>query len=153
AAVAAPTQAWAQAAAQPAIGAVSPGWYARPSFRISEEFNDNIFATSSGRDSDFVSRFSPDLELGYRSQPFTVLLSGGFDAEVYAENPQLNDAVAVKRAGLTLQYIPDRPLTLDLTVAYTESRNFSTLSPFLTGPIINPVGITTVANATEFGFN
>src|SRR4029450_3134853 len=46
-------------------GIVSPGYYLVPSFRLTEEFDSNIFATSSDREWDFISRFSPGLTARY----------------------------------------------------------------------------------------
>jgi hypothetical protein len=132
-----PAPAWAQAAPV----SFSAGWYVTPSFRLSEEFDDNIFATSSGKQWDFISRFSPGLEAGYRSEPFTLLASGGFDAEVYARDPQLNDATSGWHAGLTSRYLPIRPLTLGLDVAYTETRSPSTIPLTLTPALIAPATV------------
>ena len=129
--------AWAQA-----------GWYLIPSFRISESFDDNIFGTSSNKESDFISRFSIGLQRGYRSEPFTLLFSGGFDAEVFAKNPQLNDAVSGWHSGLNLQYLPTRPLTLGLNVDYTETRSLTTLNQALTAPSL---AAPTPATTLEFG--
>ena len=128
------------------VGA-SPGWYLIPSFFLTEEFDDNIFATSEQKQWDFISRFSPGLAGGYRSEPFTLLLSGGFDAEVFARHPELNDAVSGWHVGLDALYLPIRPLAFGLTFPYIETNTTATL------PL--PVGIapTVIAPATvlEFG--
>src|SRR5438034_1869049 len=60
-----PGKVWAQA-----------GWYITPSLSASEEFDDNIFSRVK-RESDFISRASPNLKAGYQSKPFSLLLSGG----------------------------------------------------------------------------
>lgn len=130
-------RAWAQA-----------GWYLTPSLQLSESFDDNIFGSSSNQQSDFISRFSPGLQGGYRSDPVTLLVNGGFDAEVFAKNPQLNDATSGWHTGLNLQYLPTRPLTLGLNVAYTDTRSLTTLSQALTAPsLAAPAPATTL----EFG--
>jgi hypothetical protein len=105
-----PTAAWAQA-----------GYYLTPSFSFSEEFDDNVFVTSTNKRADLVTRFTPGIELGYRSEPFTLLARSSFDAEIFADNSQLNAAAARKRAGLKLKYLPYRLLTLDLDVSYIET--------------------------------
>ena len=120
--------AWAQAA----------GWYLTPSFRLTEEFDDNIFATSSGKESDFISVFSPGIEAGYRSEPFTLLVNSGFDADVFAEHPELSDATSAWHAGLNLRYLPIRPLALGLHVAYIETNRPSNLASDLAPILIAP---------------
>ena len=128
-------------------GEVSPGYYLLPSFRLTEEFDSNIFATSSNREWDFITRFSPGLAAGYRSEPFTLLLNGGFDAAIYARNPELDDATQGWHLGLDSIYRPIRPLAFGLTVSYIKTETPSTL------PV--PVGLapTILAPATvlEFG--
>src|SRR6266581_629234 len=128
------------------VGA-SPGWYLIPSFRLSEDFDDNIFATSEHKEWDFVSRFSPGLAGGYRSEPFTLLVSGGFDAEVFARHPELNDATSGWHVGLDALYLPIRPLAFGLTFAYIETKTLSTL------PLAVGIAPTVIAPATvlEFG--
>ena len=123
--------AWAQAA----------GWYLTPSFRLTEEFDDNIFARSSGKESDFISVFSPGIEAGYRSEPFTLLVNSGFEADIFAEHPELNDATSAWHAGFNLRYLPIRPLTLGLHVAYVETNRPSSLpsdfGPILIAPVVS----------------
>lgn len=124
--------AWAQA-----------GWYLIPSLTLTEAFDDNIFGSASGQRADFISRFSPGLQAGYRSEPLTLLASTSFDAEVFANNPQQNDAMSGKHAGMNLKYLPILPLTLGLDLAYTETRSPGTLAPILTPDV--------PANTLEFG--
>ncbi len=131
----------------PALPGVSAGWYLIPSFALTAEFDDNIFATSSNRKSDFISRFSPGLAGGYRSEPFSLLLKGGFDAEVFAEHSELNDATSGWHVGLDAQYLPTRPLTLGLAFSYIETNTTSTL-PTAVG--LTPA-VTAPATVLEFG--
>ena len=116
--------AWAQATAP--LG--TAGLYLIPSFKVSESFDDNIFASSSNRQSDFISRFYPGLQGGYNSDPFTLLLSGGFEADIFAKHPELNDPVTGWNAGLNLRYLPIRRLTLGANIAYTETKSLPTLT-------------------------
>ena len=133
-----------RAAAIPGI--VSPGYYLVPSFRLTEEFDSNIFATSSDREWDFISRFSPGLTAGYRSDPFTLVLNGGFDAAVYARHPDLNDATQGWHLGLDSVYRPIRPLAFGLTVSYIKTETPSTL------PIAIGFSPTVLAPAQVFEF-
>jgi hypothetical protein len=131
-------QAWAQA-----------GWYLTPSLRISESFDDNIFASGSGKESDFIARISPGLEGGYQSAPLTVLASGGFESDIFAKNPQLNDATMGWHAGLNGQYLPIRSLKLSLNVSYTDTKSLPTLTQGLTSlDLLNPLN---PANTVQFG--
>ena len=78
-----------------APGTVGPsGLYLSTTFSVEEEFNDNIFSTSTGREWDFITRFTPGLTLGYRSEPLTVEAGYAFSSEVFARNSELNDAFA-----------------------------------------------------------
>ena len=119
--------AWAQA-----------GWYVIPSFTLTEQYDDNIFGTSADRQADFISRFSPGLQGGYRSEPFTIMLLGELTAEVFARNPDLNNATSGKRAALALQYLPTRVWTLNFDVSYTETESVTNLIPLLASPVATP---------------
>jgi hypothetical protein len=107
--------------AVPAAALAQAGFYITPSLRLSEEFDDNVFVTSSGQRSDLITRFTPGVELGYRSEPFTLLARSYFDSEIYVDNSQLDDAAARKFASLELKYLPYRLLTLSLDVGYTDT--------------------------------
>lgn len=130
--------AWAQA-----------GWYVTPSVRLSESFDNNIFGSSSDRQTDFITRITPGLEGGYRSEPFTLLASGAFESDIFAKNPQLNDATTGWQAGLNGQYLPTRALTLGLNVSYTETKSLPTLTQGLASlTLVNPLN---GANIIQFG--
>src|SRR5438552_17947568 len=79
------------------------GLYLIPSFKVSESFDDNIFGSSVNRESDFISRFYPSLQGGYNSDPFARFQSGGFEADISAKHPELNDPGTGWRAGLNLR--------------------------------------------------
>ena len=96
-----PWPAWAQA-----------GWYYLPTLRLTEEFDDNVFS-SVRRSSDFITRLTSDVKVGYRSTPFTLLLTGSADGEVFARNPEL-DGVNRTQSGLETEWRPVQPLTLRL---------------------------------------
>jgi hypothetical protein len=104
------TDAWAQA-----------GFYLVPSLSLAEEFDDNVFITSTNKSSDFITRFTPGIELGYRSEPFTLLVRSSVDTEIFARNSALDDVAARKRAALALKYLPNRLLTLGLDTSYIET--------------------------------
>ena len=113
-----PWPAWAQA-----------GWYYLPTLRLTEEFDDNVFS-SVRRSSDFITRLTSDVKVGYRSTPFTLLLTGSADGEVFARNPEL-DGVNRTQSGLETEWRPVQPLTLRLGASFTKTQTPSELSPNL----------------------
>src|SRR5437867_10859684 len=119
------------AQAQVSVPLSTAGVYLIPSFRLSESFDDNIFGSSVNRQSDFISRFSPGLQGGYNPDPFTLLLRGGFEADVFAKHPELNDPITGWNAGLNVRYLPIRRLTLDANIGYTETKSLPTLTQTL----------------------
>src|SRR6187455_1566282 len=113
----------------PAAALAQTGWVILPSFTLAEEFDDNVFVSTTDPKWDFITRMTPGLQLGYRSVPFTLLASGSIDAEIYANNSELSDAANRKRAALEMKYLPFRLLTLWLNVTYFETNTPSELVP------------------------
>jgi hypothetical protein len=105
-----PDAAWGQA-----------GVYAKPWIAYGEEFDDNVFNDTAQRKNDVVMRFTPGIEFGYRSEPFTLLGSYDFDAEIFAKNTQLTQAQARQRGGLRFEYKPTRLWTLGFVSEYLET--------------------------------
>lgn len=97
------------------------GLYAKPWFTYGEEFDDNVFNNTDGRQSDVVTRFTPGLEFGYRSEPFTLLGSYDFDAEIFAKKTKLTQAQARQHGSLRFEYKPSRLWTLGLVGEYVET--------------------------------
>ena len=113
----------------PAAALAQTGWVVLPSFTLAEEFDDNVFVSTTDPKSDFITRFTPGLQLGYRSEPFTLLVSSSIDAEIYANNSELSDAANRKRAALEVKYLPYRLLTVSLNVTYFKTNTPSELVP------------------------
>lgn len=103
-------------------GAMAQSLFVTPSFTFAEVYDDNIFRTSSGEKEDFISRFSPAVETGYRTPRLTLLGRYTFDAEVFNEHPELNDAQARQRGEVDLEYRATRSLTLAANGTYTETQ-------------------------------
>lgn len=97
------------------------GVYAKPWLAYGEEFDDNVFNDAEDRQSDVVTRFTPGIEFGYRSEPFTLLGSYDFDAEIFAKNTKLTQAQARQRGGLRFEYKPSRLWTLGFVGEYVET--------------------------------
>jgi hypothetical protein len=126
-------------AARPEPASAQAGWYAFPGFSVAEEYRSNIFGTATDTSSDFVTRFTPSLAVGYVSAPFTILANYAFTAEVYADHSELNDALAQQAAGLSVTYLPDRRLTLSGNVNYSITNDASRfLLPAGTGSTLPP---------------
>src|SRR5437667_12033307 len=113
-----PLTAWAQA-----------GWYYIPSLSLYEEFDDNIFS-STNRTSDFITRRANGWKIGYRSRPFTLLLTSSLDGELFANHHEL-DGLNRTQVGLESEWIPTLPLTLRLSALFTKTQTPSELAPNL----------------------
>jgi hypothetical protein len=105
-----------------------PGFYATPSLSVGEVYDDNLFSTPTRRQSDLISRFSPALEAAYRSAPLTLLGRYGFDAELYAEHPELNEAQVRQDASFELQSRPTPTLRFGLTGIFRETQTAGELN-------------------------
>jgi predicted porin len=106
----------------PTAGWAQEGFYVIPSLAVAEVFDDNLFYTSEDREQDLITRFTPDILIGYRSTPFTLTGRYTFDAEVYASHSELTTAQARQRASIDARYLAKPSWTLALTTAYTETQ-------------------------------
>ncbi len=106
-------------AGAPALAEAQAGWYVTPSFTLTEEYDDNVFGVPTNKRSDFITRFTPGLTAGYRSEPLTLLGSYSLGAEVFANNTDLN-GVNRHQAGLESRYLPTPLTTLALNATYRE---------------------------------
>lgn len=109
--------------------AAQAGWYVLPSLRLTEEYDDNVFGSADAT-GDVVSRITGDVKGGYKSKPFTLLLQGSADEELFVKNPDLNGFNRVQ-GGLDAEWIPTDPLVLRLTSVFTKTRTPSELTPTL----------------------
>ena len=125
----------------PALARAQAGWYLTPSLSLSEEYQSNIFGTSSDEVSDFVTRIAPGLTLGYFSEPLTFSFNYSIDAEIFAENSELNNFGDNQRAGLFFRYLPNPRWTLGLTGSFVQSEDSGNL-------LIPTAGLTAPAGPT-----
>jgi hypothetical protein len=105
------------------------GFYLIPSLSLSVEYDDNVFAVSSGRKADLVTRISPGLEAAYRSASTTLRARYGNDAELYADNSELDNASARQRWALDVQHVPTARSVVALEAVYTETDTPTELRP------------------------
>ena len=110
----------------PAPVSAQPGWYYLPELTLSETFDDNVFGASSRRESDFITRLSSGVKIGYRSRPLTFLLTSAFDAEAYAKHSDL-DGLNRTETGFEGQWVALPRLTLRLNGAFTKTETPSEL--------------------------
>lgn len=96
-------------------------WVATPSLGVTQEFDDNIFGTASDKVSDFITRLTPGLSLGYESAPLTLLASYSFGIEVYADNSDLDNVAERQQGNLQVTYRLDPRTTLGLSGAYSQN--------------------------------
>jgi hypothetical protein len=104
----------------PARGECRPFLFFTPSFSTAELYDDNVFRKPNAK-GDAISRFSPGFDASYMSLPFT--LEGGyhFDSEIFANQTQLNRALARQTATLGGSYLVNRALTFAVDLAYLQS--------------------------------
>jgi hypothetical protein len=86
--------------------------------------DDNIFYTSQAEQSDVITRVTPEIEAGARSERFSLAGKFSLDAERFAEHTELDTNQARQFAGLDLESRLSRPVTFALHGDY-----LSTLSP------------------------
>ncbi len=103
-----------------------------PSFTLSEVWNDNVFLTSSGKISDFITGFTPGLSL-LLQKPGTRLDTGyNLTGQVYAKESQLNNVVSRQEffSHFTHSFTPRMTGTANGQFVYDKSSN-----------AVNPEGI------------
>ncbi len=114
----------------PSAALAQPGYYLTPSFGLSELYNDNILYSSTDRQHDFFTRFSPGILGGYESEPLTLLAGYTFDSEVFARLSSLNSALARQDAILDVRGRPNPLLDLGLRGEYFETQTPQQIGAF-----------------------
>ncbi len=112
-----PTAAWAQA-----------GFYVTPSVSMAEVYDDNVFNSPIRRESDFITRVTPDIQGGYRSPTFSLLGRYAFDAEVFTQHSELTDPQARQLASVEWQYLPTPTWTFSLSGGYQTTQTAGELN-------------------------
>jgi hypothetical protein len=96
-----------------------------PTFLVDEEYNDNVFSDNNLKRSDFITRFSPGVILGIRDPRYSLVLGYAFTSEIYADQTELNDALARQVATLDGLYRIDPRLRVRLSERYSRDNNTS----------------------------
>ncbi len=94
-----------------------------PSILIEEAYTDNVFLDNDFKRSDFITSFTPGLLLGLRTPDFGLGVGYVFTSEIYANETQLNDALARWGASVATFYDVTPLLRLRLNGAYLEDNS------------------------------
>ncbi|MCM2357009.1 MAG: outer membrane beta-barrel protein [Geobacteraceae bacterium] len=109
-----------------------------PSLAVKEEYNDNIFFSSSAPDRAFVTTLSPRVELAAKDERLEATLVAGVDEIIYRDRGGSVSALNQKYRGRT-SYLLDPRLKFELNAAYTiDHRPDRNLEK--DGIVINAVG-------------
>jgi len=95
--------------------------YLTPSVSIGGIYDDNIFFSPVQKEEDFVLRLSPEVEAGYETDRLELYGLYTFDAEAYADNSDLNDALMRQHVAIDYLYKLSQLLTLGMYSTYDET--------------------------------
>jgi hypothetical protein len=112
-------------------GRADTATYLSPSIAIGGVYDDNLFLSSTDRQSDEILRISPAIEAGYGSEALSIAGYYTFDAERYRDHPELNGNTVRRNAALDLDYLFTPRLTFSLDSNYTSTQTPSELDPTL----------------------
>ena len=112
----------------PAAAAAQGRFDASPSLALTQVYDSNLFSSPSPQVKDLISRFTPSIEAGYRSSPLRLRARYAFDAEVYAEHPELSSKRVRQEASIMVRHQPVRSLTLSTSGSYSQTQTPSELN-------------------------
>lgn len=115
-------------------------WVFTPSLTLAERYDDNLFGTAHGRDSDFITQITPGIALSYEGETFNVGASFSATGEIYADHSDLNNFGENRNGSFTLGYRPDDRLTLRLAGNYVRTNDPSSSVASGPAPIAAPLG-------------
>jgi len=106
-----------------------------PAIAVREEYNDNIFLTSSNKTNDFITEAMPSIELKYKAPILDLGINYTYDYIYYAKGSQGTDQTHNLNANAHLTMV-ENLLFLDVTDTYSRvsldvTRNFSRDSLFV----------------------
>jgi hypothetical protein len=124
----------------PAAAGAQGRWVFTPSLILAERYDDNVFGTAHDRQSDFITRITPGVALGYEGE--TVSLGASFSAtgELYADQSDLDNFGENRNGALTLGYRPDERLTLRLAGRYARTNDPSEFVATESAPVAAALG-------------
>lgn len=119
----------------PATVMAWPDLYLRSALTVAGVQDDNLFFTPARQERDFISRVTPEIEAGFLSPRVSLGGRYAFDAERFADHPELTTMRARQHASIDLKSDPARSLGLGVHGEYV-----STLTP---GDLNLQTGLTT----------
>lgn len=99
-----------------------------PSLQIVEVADDNLNFSATQPLRDHVRRVTPALGLRYDSPRWSTRVVGGFEAEQYANHPDMNDPRAREQASLFTQYQAAPRLRLGFNGTYLKTNTLADLN-------------------------
>lgn len=79
----------------------------RPSITIGEGYNDNIYLTSTDKESDFITRVSPEIEIFTFTRSMSLLLNYTFSYEYFARHSEESDVLHKAELDYSLSALKD----------------------------------------------
>jgi hypothetical protein len=92
-----------------------------PSLFVSEEYNDNIRLTNRNRQSDFITGFTPGLQLTFARTTYEVTALYRFTSELYADHSELDQVLRRQDFFLNAFWRATPRLTLSLADSFVSS--------------------------------
>jgi len=77
---------------------------ASPSFSLTQQYDSNVFSTSTDPEADFITRVSPGVDSEYRTPRWTTTGRYLLDVERFADHAELNSMDARQRAAVAVDY-------------------------------------------------
>ncbi|MGH7334995.1 MAG: hypothetical protein ACREKS_20095 [Candidatus Rokuibacteriota bacterium] len=123
-----------------------------PSILIDEAYTDNVFLDNDFKRSDFITGFTPGLLAGFRMPDFGISLGYVFTSEIYANETQLNDALARWAATAAAFYQFGPRLKFNVAGGYLEDNNTtaSGIAGISTGRTRSRGGFATAGGTWQF---
>jgi hypothetical protein len=126
--------------AAPLAAVAQSGVYVVPWLTVEQVYDDNIFFQSEDEVSDYITRVSPQLDVGYDSETLNWLLSYRNDAEWYNDLSELDDSTARGFGLATIEYEPNRRWTLTGRGEYVQTNTAQDLTLTPGGELPGRVG-------------
>lgn len=109
-------------------GQAQSGYYIVPQLALEEVYDDNIYFNSENEVDDFITRLSPQLDVGFDSETFRWMLSYRNDSEWYKDNSDLDSNSARRFGDGMIEYRPNRRWTFTGQAQYIYTNSAEDIS-------------------------